>query len=279
MIRRQPTFALLFAALLYCTAGWADDTRIELIELKGRPAAELIPLLQPLVAPDGAITGTGYRLIVRGTAEQQRAIRQLLDQLDQAPKRLLITVQMGQLSQAEQQQAQLDVRARTDGASVALGLAPEDSATVRLRSTRSVSDAVDRHQVQTLEGEPTFIVTGSEHPYPTRVETWQGPRGVTGGALDLAYKQAKSGFYALANVRGNDVVIRISPQRERFDEQGGGTIDSQHVETTVSGPLGGWIRIGAAGTATTGRQTGIGLSASTTEVDARPVWIKVELEP
>lgn len=285
-------YLLLIAALLLTGTTQADNTRIELIELKGRTAEELIPLLQPVVQPGGALSGTGYKLIVRATDAQQREIRRLLAQLDQPPRRLLITVQMGQLSQREQQGGSLHIDRQSNGVGIALGdpSLPDEqglsasqqdrngAATIRLHSTRSLSDAADHQQVQALEGEPAFIATGSERPYPVQIETWQGPRGGGGGSVGYDYKQANTGFYAVAQVRDDDqVVVRISPQKEAFDRHGGGALDSQRIQTTVSGPLGSWLQIGSTGSTTTEGRQGTGRSISTRETDARPVWLKVEL--
>lgn len=289
--RIDTVWLLLIAALLVGGPARADDTRIELIELKGRPAAELIPLLEPVVEPDVAITGSGYKLIVRATPAQQRDIRRLIEQLDKAPRRLLITVQMGKLSQQEQAGGSLHIDKQTGNLGVNIGDAapPPDPgltldqhddqgrAIVRLHSTRSVSDSSNRQQVQTLEGKPAFIATGSEHPYPARVETWQGPRGGAGGAVDIQLQKATSGFYALVNVRGDEAVVRISPQKESFDHHGGGMVQRQYAETVVSGPVGRWIQVAASGSSTQQSRRAIGRSASTTQVDDRPIWLKVDL--
>jgi hypothetical protein len=295
--RLQPTsfrYPLLLAALLlFSISAVADATRIELIELKGRTAEELIPLLQPVVKPQGALSGSGYRLIVRATDAQHREIRRLLEQLDHAPQRLLITVHMGQLSQSEQQGAQLEIAREGEHGGIALGSADhhqergmvidqqdaQGSASVRLHSTRSVGQGEDRLQVQALEGEPAFIATGSVRPYPAYVEAWRGPRGATGGAVGMDYQQASTGFYAVARLRGDQVVVQASPQKQTFDKHTAGTIEGQSVHTTVAGPLGSWLRLGSTGGSSTEQNTGLSGSHSTSTLRSDPVWLKVEKLP
>lgn len=48
----------------------------------------------------------------------------------------------------------------------------------------------------------------------------------------------------MPRVNGEQVTLSISPQRERLDPTGGGAIDTQSVQTTVTGQLGEWIDLG-----------------------------------
>lgn len=274
-------------------AATAADTRIELIELKGRTAEELIPLLKPVVEPGGALTGSGFKLIVRGTDAQHREIRRLLAELDKAPRRLLITVHMGELSQREREGFGVQIDRQVGDVGVELGTAPrrdqrgltighedsDGSASLRSYSTRSLSDAGQRQQVQTLEGEPAFIAVGSARPYPSRVESWEGPRGGSGEAVEFRYQQASSGFYAVARIRGDQVVVQASPRKEAFDRRSQGTIEGQAMWTTASGPLGSWLPLGGTGTRVDEQRSGIGRSVSTQQLQAQPIWLKVDLLP
>jgi hypothetical protein len=274
-------------------AAAADATRIELIELKGRTAEELIPLLQPLVEPEGALSGSGYRLIVRATPAQQQEIRRLLEELDRAPRRLLITVHMGELGYRERQAAELAIDQPQGDATVRLGTSgkpdarglnisqtdPAVSASARLHSTRTYSAATDRQQVQTLEGQPAFIATGSDHPYPTHLETWQGPRGGSGGAVGIDYKQTATGFYAVARIRDGQVHVQVSPQKEKLRSDHSGTVDSQQLSTVASGPLGSWLLLGGSGTRGYRDSSHPGGTVTTRELKQQPIWLKVNLLP
>ena len=46
---------------------------LEVIDLKYRTAAEVIPVLQPLLEQGGALTGQDYKLFVRASAANARA--------------------------------------------------------------------------------------------------------------------------------------------------------------------------------------------------------------
>jgi hypothetical protein len=65
---------------------------IETITLHHRSAEQLIPLLQPLVEPGGALSGRDNALYLRASAGNRKQIRALVASLDRAPHRLAIWI-------------------------------------------------------------------------------------------------------------------------------------------------------------------------------------------
>lgn len=270
----------------------ADNTHIELIQLKGRTAEELIPLLKPVVQPGGSLSGSGFRLIVRATEVQHAEIRRLLAELDQPPRRLLITVHMGELSQTEQNERRLHVDKQAGDVSVGIGLPPvsgqgayvgqRDSAgsmDYQQHSTRSLDDAVNRQQLRATEGYPSYIATGLDYPYPSHIQSWYGPEGNQGAIVGYDYKPVRSGFYALVRIRDDQALVEISPQKQRLSSKHQGAVDTQRIATTVSGPVGGWIRIGETGRSSRERRREPGRSTTTRQLQTQPVWLRVEILP
>lgn len=90
---RWAILAVLIAlpALLMPGMGAADETRI--IQLKHRNAADLMPMIRPLLGPDDALSGMDYRLSLRTSDRNLHDIERLLAQLDVDQRRLRITVQ------------------------------------------------------------------------------------------------------------------------------------------------------------------------------------------
>lgn len=83
--------ALLFAIL--ATGGLSAEPReIAAIDLRHRPPEELIPLIRPLLSRSDAAIPNRNQLILKASPATIREIRQLLEQIDKAPHRLLITV-------------------------------------------------------------------------------------------------------------------------------------------------------------------------------------------
>lgn len=271
---------ILLCLWLSASALQADDTRITVIDLKGRSAAEMIPLVRPMLDPGGAVSGTGYQLILRTTPANLAEIRDMIAHLDHSPRRLLIQVHRGELDVSQMNEAGAYIDQRSGDVRIQAGdrggdgLALEHSsgngtAGAHIRSTRTLRDADNRQQVQTLEGQPAYIDTGVAFPVVTRT----GPYG-TG----IDYRQAGTGFYVKAQLRGDDQVhLEIAPHRETLSREGGGKVDTSSLATTLSGPLNTWLELGGTGEST--RETGADFTRShrTRSQDNERIWLRVEV--
>jgi len=82
------------AALLFCAAGasLAQITVLEVIPLRYRMAQELIPIIQPMLAREGSVSGFQGQLVVRTTPANLEEIKRILASLDTAPRQLIISV-------------------------------------------------------------------------------------------------------------------------------------------------------------------------------------------
>lgn len=261
------TLALLLLNLLSLAAHAGD--RIEVIPLKSRSAEEMIPLIQPMLDANEALSGTGYQLIVRATPERQEEIRALIAQLDQAVKQLRISVRRAAREDIERERAQANIVVIGTG-----GGEVEARGHASVRSTRDKSGERNNFQVTALEGTPAFINAGEAFPVPTQSGyIVNGQPVITQG---IEYQQLNSGFYALARTHGDDVTVDISPQREVLDPRGGGHIQTTSLVTTVRGRLGEWLELG--GTSQQRTQQGGGLLRSTRSKDntQQTLWMKVE---
>ena len=87
---KEPAFFCLF---LICSIGLAmADYPLEVIELKTRPAGEVVPLIKPFLGSDEILVGKSYKLFVRAAPERLDEIRNLLAEIDIEPRRLMIHV-------------------------------------------------------------------------------------------------------------------------------------------------------------------------------------------
>jgi len=107
----------------------AQQAVLEVITLKYRTVDQVIPVLQPLVAPAGTITGLNNQLVLRTTPANLAQIKQVLTTLDAMPRQLVVSVR---------QDSDLD-RSRS-GAQV--------SGQVGATTRALVSPAVPRHRAQ-----------------------------------------------------------------------------------------------------------------------------------
>jgi type II secretory pathway component GspD/PulD (secretin) len=276
----------LLILLLLPVLGLADDTRIQVIELQGRSAQEMIPLIQPLLDEGDAITGTGYQLILRTRPENLARIETVVKRLDQAPKRLRISVHRGELDTREQYRHDVQLERESDGIRLDAGEARNGgglvveqrdragSAGVRMESTRRVRDADQRQQVQALEGQAAYIATGVAFPYVSQVERY-GSRG-TGTSIE--YREANTGFYVLARLRGDgQVQLDISPHKEELSPRGGGMVETSALVTSVSGPINTWLELGGIGETRNQDTQGYTRIRRTRDHQEEQLWFRVEV--
>lgn len=215
---------------------FADD-RFEVFPLKHRTANELIPVIKPLLGKNTAITGQGFNLIVRAPAASLEQVRDIIAQLDRAPKQLRISVRQ----QRAETQSRHDIGASGTVRSGDAEIQLNDSGPARLKlhesAARSAKNGIQT--VHTLEGRQAYIQTGKLVPVPERSIDQFGNRRES-----IQYKNATTGFYVLPRLSGDQVILDISPHSISLNRHGQQTFDIQQAQTTLRGKIGEWMSIG-----------------------------------
>lgn len=255
---RFPLLALFFAA-----SAFAQGT-LEVISLRHRTADQVIPVLRPLLAPGGVLSGQFSSLIVRTSPENLAQIRAALDAIDQPARRLTISVRFDAAQDSTRSGVQTDARISNRGS----------SANVRIEDSRSsLGERVDQ-RIQVLEGGRALISSGESRPLRQRqvIQTPSGPLIQETTAI----QGAATGFEVVPRLSGSTVFLEIAPQREQFAPGSSGAIRSERVASTVSGRLGEWIDLGGASGVSTRSDSGILSSRERSATAHRGVWVKVE---
>jgi type II secretory pathway component GspD/PulD (secretin) len=229
---------VLALALCMAVAQAVQAASTEVIELRHRTAAEMIPLLEPLLGPDDVLTGTGMRLVLRSGPTTLGEIRRILETLDAAPADLVISVRRGALGVGSE--LGLDVQGRAGP--VVIG----DGSGTRVIQRQTAARDSSVQTLRVLEGQTALIRTGESVPtaQPGLI-VW--PRGdvITSG---VEYRDVERGFLVRPWVGGDDRVrLEISQVHEQASRAGGGRIEFQQVDTVIVGGLGEWIRIAGVG--------------------------------
>lgn len=258
----QPLAWVLISVCLIACPALAQS--LQVIDLKYRTAAEVIPVLQPLMQPGGALTGQDYKLFVRTSAANLRQLRAAVEQIDRRPNQLVVSVRRTTEQEVERERAQGSAVVSNRGAAVSVN-ATQSNAHDR-------SDGVA--SVQVIEGNSALISSGSDVPIVTAVAA-RGGRRPSAGAI-TEYRNLSSGFVVTPRVRGDQVMLDIEQQDERLTN---GTVQTQHLTTQASGPLGEWIRLGGVSETASTQQRGILSRQYSTQSDAREIWIRVEAVP
>ncbi len=260
----------------------ADEMAV--IELRHRPASELIPVLGPLLPQQAALTGRGFQLVVRAPKADIARIRKLVSQLDSAPRDLLVTVFQGSERDLQRSDASLQLGYRKDGVSAGLGTATGEqalaggadgaSADLSLAHTRRRSGDHPVQRLRVREGATGYIETGRSIPFFSGGIWQQG--GSTWVQPGIDYKDTATGFYVRPLVRGDRVVVDISPYREALAPGDGGVIDTRRVSSRVTGRLGEWMELGGSRTQRRAQSRSYGAVTSTRERGETRFWIRVD---
>jgi type II secretory pathway component GspD/PulD (secretin) len=233
---------LLALWLVIATGAAFAQGAIEVITLRHRTADQVIPVLQPLLEPGGALSGQAYQLIVRTSPGNLAQLRDVLAAIDRPARRLMISVRFDSVQDNARSRADADVRISNRGA----------SADVRVLDSRSAQDERVDQRLQVLEGGQAHISTGEAR----------------------LYGEAATGFMVAPRVSGSNVTLDIHAQQEAFAQRG--AIRGQQASSTVSGRLGEWIELGGASSSAMGSGTGTLSSRQGARSSDRRVWLKVE---
>ncbi len=288
-MKRFAAIAGLYGLLLLLPLAASGQTVTEVIPLQHRSSDEIIPVLQPLLDKQGAISGMQGQLIVRTTPSNLREIKRLLTEIDTAPRRLIITVKQdvdrateqrlrGTSGSSDAAGARVTIAGSESGQTVEAGQKQGGGQKARVLSSRSLESDRNTQHVQVLEGSSAFIRSGQSLPQPTRGLIYS-PQGDVRVIENTQMRNAVTGFSVLPHVHGDEVTLEVSPQRDKPNMQTPGSIDIQQMGTTVSGKLGEWIELGGVGQGQADQAGTTAARSIQTAGQQRKVLIKVEQAP
>jgi len=266
--RRPAGLAIALCALLAGLTGsvCAQALVLEVHALRYRTAEQVLPVIAPLVASPGSVSGLQNQLVVRAPAQTQADVRAVLERIDTAPRRLLVSVRHDDTarSQASGVTAQGQaVLGRTSGGSLDL----------RVQDTRASAADQGIQQIQVLEGQPAVIRSGQSTPVPVR-QTIRGADGVVRVVETIDYRDTGSSVQVLPRLAGEQVVLDILP--ERAEPARGAGVAVQRLSTQVSGRLGEWIELGGVTRDASAQQSTLLGSTTRSGQESRRTWVRVE---
>jgi type II secretory pathway component GspD/PulD (secretin) len=252
---------------------WAQS--LVVLDLKHRRAEEIIPVLQPLLEQGGAISGQDYKLFVRTSSGNLAQIRSALEQLDRQQRQMLVSVRRSTAQDIQREQASASGTVRTGDGSVSVNEQPRAGSGVTVRAGESTlrTQGGSVSSVQVLEGNSAFIATGASVPIVTAVAVGGGRRPWIAGSVE--HRNLQRGFMVTPRVNGEQVVLDISQQDERVN---GGGIQTQSLNTQVTGRLGSWIQLGGVSESSSRSDSGILRRQHQTSGNELSVWVKVEAQ-
>ena len=219
----------------------------EVLPLNHRTSAELLPAAQAFIGKDGSISTFENKLIINAEPGKIDELRTLLQQLDTAPKRLLISVD------------------NTDSN------VQDNRGNARVIRYGTANREGGLQQVQASEGTPALIQVGQSIPITsTQTDSYGRVQSNT------EYRNVTQGFYVTASVTGETVHLAISTNRDRMSQERPDVVNVQSTDTTVSGRLGEWIPLAGINRETQADKSSTTRSYSTQGRDDLTLRVKVD---
>jgi type II secretory pathway component GspD/PulD (secretin) len=271
------------ALTLLLAIGWPASAlaqEFQVIELRHRNADQLIPALQPLLEPGGALTGMDAMLFVRTSPGNLAQIRQAVAALDRRLRQLRITVAQDTLGTDAATAVRGSATVGSGDVQVGVNRPPagDPGVAVIARQSTQRTDLRNVGSVATLEGAETFISIGQSAPITnTQVTTGRWGPNV---ARTTEFRDASTGFYATPRVNGDVVTLDLAPRQQRFSgPTSDRRIETAGITTQVSGRLGEWILVGGSSSGSRGATSGLLTWGTSSDAAAYSVWVKVEELP
>ena len=215
---------------------YADQIRT--IELQHRLAAEILPMLEPMVDNYTTINGHDNLLIIKSSSQSFQEIEQLVKQLDSRQQSITVTV-------LRTQQQLGDQRFANDQLSIDLADPENASVEINRWSTRDSRERDQQYQARGIAGQPIDIRMGQAVADKQQQLIFY-PHGGIAAQQTTQYIQLDNGFQTRVNILGNQQArIEILPLFSKM--QRNGDISTTSLLTTVTGPVNQWILIGQIG--------------------------------
>lgn len=254
---------LLASMLLACSFTAAAAT--EVIPLSYRTSDDLMPAVKSFLGTEGSVNAYGNKLIVNAEPGKINELRDLLTQLDTAPKRLLISVDTSDNTAQSDQGYSVNGTVRSQNGRVGV------NGQTRILNYGTASRDGGVQQVQANEGTPALIQVGQSIPI-TNVQSDSYGYAQT----NTQYRNVTRGFYVTASITGDIVHLSISTNNDRMSQQQADAIKVQSTDTQVSGRLGEWITLAGVSDQPRAEEQGVTRRYATQGRDDMTLRVKVD---
>lgn len=231
-------------------------------------AADLVPVLAPLVGDGGSIGAYQDQLVIRSTPEKLAEIRALLKTLDRPLRNLLVEVRRSGRERSEQHAAGSTGQVLISNGGLRL------RGEVQLQHDTDTRAQNDRYQIRAVEGSTVFLASGQDVPV---LSVLPATRPVPGAVASQAWLPAPSGVQVTPRLLADgQVLLDVEFVESRVDEGGIARVGGRTQLTIPPGQWAPFARIEQRQQAS--RQGVTGRDASTQD-SATPLEIRVQILP
>ncbi len=232
---KRPSYLLICFFIMQLA--YANEAIVEVVPVYNRPAAELLPILMPLLdASADRIVANGDTLIIKTLPDRVKTLTNLVRKLDIPMANLLISVIQSRDTTAEELNAGLGGQ---------INFPRNNPSAIRSQIGGSVNnfqgnDSTQNTQtIRILDGQTAHIQAGNVYPVTTYYQDYLGAPVVS---QSRQYKDATTGFAVTPRLAGHQVSLDVSPWSDRLTPQG--NLQVLEAETSIRANLGEWVEIG-----------------------------------
>ena len=235
---------LLLILMLFCATAIAE-TEFKIFTLQHRFASDLLPIVDPMVGPEGTANGIDNQLIIRASPERMQEIEALVAKLDAARVNRKITVNTSNNVQTQREAVEASGSTKIGKVTVsndrrAQNTNKPNSGRVDIENSSSNIRQSSNQFINVLDGERAFIRVGQLVPFTQEWAT------ITRRYIQVDrftdWREVSTGFAVRPRTVGNQVELEITPRIARLNNQG--YIDFEELTTVIRTSLGNWVDIG-----------------------------------
>lgn len=214
---------------------------LKIITLQHRFAEDLIPTIEPMVGPDGTISGYQNQLIVRANPQNMAEIEKLVATLDAVQKNLKITV--SRTASDTRDSGELSVSGRKRFGDIEVGTRyPHNQQGARVeidqRESRRSNDS--QQHITVMDGREAFITVGEIVPFTTEWVTLT--RRYANIQTTTDFVDVTTGFAVRPRSLGDVIELEITPRVKQLNRNG--YIDYESLSSVVQVNRGEWLDLG-----------------------------------
>lgn len=219
---------------------WSGVALAELafIPLRHSTPESLIPIVQPFLEPGETIIAGRNELIVHASKASLQTVQRIVDQYDQAARRLMIYVRADESSSRHNRGIDGQVQAQ---------IGPNSSSTTIQGQAHIYDNRLHRNQnneqfIQVLDGHPAYISYGTSTP-TTGLIIQSTPRSFT-LSQDTQYHDDTQGFVVTPRLVGDEVLLEIRQWADQVSQRSDGVHSVSGATSTIRAPLNSWVTLG-----------------------------------
>jgi hypothetical protein len=229
-----------------CLCLWASIVygieELKVITLQHRFAEDLIPTIEPMVGPEGRISGYQNQLIIRANPQNMAEIEKLIATLDAIQRNLKITVSRKAEDSNQNNKVSATGRKRIGDIEINTGRFPRNQQGARVdieqRESRRLNDSLQ--YITVMDGREAFITVGEIVPFTQEWVTLTQRYASIQRTTEFA--DVTTGFAVRPRSLGDVIELEITPRVKQLNSNG--FIDYESLSSVVQVNRGEWLDLG-----------------------------------